>query len=75
MVTWGDQQHVSNLEVKRRLFSFVEIKTEVRSNLFVNEIRLKVYIQFVSHVELDLSEGQNSKTRLEPPGLSTKGQP
>ena len=26
MVTWGDQQNVSNLEVKRGLFSFTEIK-------------------------------------------------
>lgn len=33
MVTWGDQQHVSNLEVKRGLFSFVEIKIEVRQPL------------------------------------------
>lgn len=26
MVTWGDQQNVSNLEVKRGLFSLIEIK-------------------------------------------------
>lgn len=26
MVTWGDQQNVSNLEVKRGLFSLSEIK-------------------------------------------------
>lgn len=26
MVTWGDQKNVSNLEVKRGLFSLIEIK-------------------------------------------------
>lgn len=26
MVTWGDQKNVSDLEVKRGLFSFIEIK-------------------------------------------------
>lgn len=31
MVTWGDQQHVSNREVKRGLFSFVEIKIQEAS--------------------------------------------
>lgn len=26
MVTWGDQQNVSNLEVKRGLFSLIEVE-------------------------------------------------